>query len=151
MVKRERGQWRPPGLSAGSFMPSSTAVRCSQEVDMPTYTTTTMDAGKRLDVVLTAALKRGRREIQEMIRSGAVTQDGHALKPHTPVKSGASFTYLLPKKVRQPKRASQTVPVEILYEDQELLAVNKPAGFLVHPTRPNSDETTLIDAVVSTR
>ncbi len=75
-----------------------------------------------------------RNKIQNGIRAGAVRIDGEAIKPNHKLKPGQTITILLPK----PPHIGETVipediPLDIRYEDNDLMIINKPAGLVVHP------------------
>ena len=101
----------------------------------------------RLDKVLADALQHSRNQIEKLIRAGqvrlageVVTRPGHKVKPGTPI------TYRF---VEAPERDGKSVDfdVDILYEDDDLLVVNKPAGLVVHPA-PSVKVPTLVDWLV---
>jgi 23S rRNA pseudouridine1911/1915/1917 synthase len=75
-----------------------------------------------------------RNKIQNGIRAGAVKVDGEAIKPNHKLKPGQTITILLPK----PPEISESItpeeiPLNIVYEDNDVLVLNKPAGLVVHP------------------
>ncbi len=101
----------------------------------------------RLDVFLAskiAAISRNR--IQEGIKQGFITVDGKQAKGSYKVQPGERIVVRLP----QPKRfvgiAPQDIPLDIHYEDEALLVVNKPAHMVVHPGHGNW-ENTLVHAL----
>jgi 23S rRNA pseudouridine1911/1915/1917 synthase len=101
----------------------------------------------RLDKVLSAQLRLSRNQIEKMIRAGQVTIGGNIIvKPSYKVEWGVSICYHF---VEAPKRAELPVDfdVDILYEDEDILVVNKPAGLVVHPA-PSVKEPTLVDWLV---
>jgi 23S rRNA pseudouridine1911/1915/1917 synthase len=98
------------------------------------------DARLRLDQVLvrrvTGVARMSRSLAQRWIESGAVAIDRRvATRPSTPVREGASIIVALPSstplKVRPEAEAGE---LHVLYEDDALLAVNKPPGIVVHPS-----------------
>jgi len=101
----------------------------------------------RLDRVLSAQLEQSRNQVEKMIRSGQVRIDGVVVtKPSHKVEAGTSIAYRF---VEAPRREEMPVDfdVEVLYEDDDLLVVNKPAGVVVHPA-PSVKEPTLVDWLV---
>ena len=75
-----------------------------------------------------------RNKIQNGIRAGAVRIDGEAIKPNHKLKPGQTITILLPK----PPNIGETVvpediPLDIRYEDDDVMIIYKPAGLVVHP------------------
>ena len=89
--------------------------------------------GLRLDAFLAAVLPdRSRSQLQKLIKDGLVSGPPGGLKPSTPVKAGQQFTIELPA----PEAASavaEDLPLTILYEDADLVVIDKPAGMVVHP------------------
>ncbi len=102
----------------------------------------------RLDKFLTDRLAhRSRNKVQNAIRAGAVKVDEQAVKPNHRVKPGNVITIVLPKSLEEVYDiAPQNIPLDIVYEDQDVLIVNKPYNLAVHPGVgiPNG---TLVNAV----
>ncbi len=101
----------------------------------------------RLDKVLSVALKQSRNQIEKLIREGWVQVEGACItKPSYKVTAGERITYRF---VEAPRREETPVDfdVQILYEDADILVVNKPAGLVVHPA-PSVKEPTLVDWLV---
>jgi 23S rRNA pseudouridine1911/1915/1917 synthase len=93
----------------------------------------TEEQGQRLDRLLAAAwpeLTRSR--IQALLRAGKVTVDGRAAKPSDQPRPGASIEAEIPDPEPTHLVAEQRV-LDIVFEDEFLLVVNKPAGLVVHP------------------
>jgi len=98
-------------------------------------------AGQRLDQALAALFSDySRARLQQWIRQGNVLVDGQLRKPKDKVFSGdevllrASFEAQVPC-------APEAIPLDLVYEDELLLVVNKPAGLVVHPAAGNPDGT----------
>jgi len=98
-------------------------------------------AGQRLDQVLAALFNDySRSRLQQWIREGRVLVDGQSRKPKDKVFAGehvvlnASFEPQVPC-------APEPIPLDLVYEDEHLLVVNKPAGLVVHPAAGNPDGT----------
>ena len=105
-------------------------------------------AGWRLDRALAAALPSLSRErLKVLTKAGALTRDSEAVRdPATKVKGDERFTLALP----DPEPAHnepQEIPLPIVYEDEHLLVVDKPAGLVVHPAAGNRDGT-LVNALL---
>jgi len=97
------------------------------------------DAGRRLDLVLHRHLRdvraASRTRIQTWIESGLVTVNKTPVKrPSTRAKPGDVVAISLPATARRTVMAAEELPLDLIYEDEHLLAVNKPAGMVVHPT-----------------
>ncbi|TIO99449.1 MAG: RNA pseudouridine synthase, partial [Mesorhizobium sp.] len=96
-------------------------------------------AGKRLDQWLTAQLgpEISRSRVQALIKQGAVTIAGKpAEEAKRKMAPGERVTVIMP----EPEPAEpqgEAIPLDILYEDDELIVVNKPAGLVVHPGAGN--------------
>ncbi|MDX1662241.1 MAG: RluA family pseudouridine synthase [Candidatus Promineifilaceae bacterium] len=103
--------------------------------------------GERLDKALAEAhpeLSRSR--WQQLIKEGAVTVNGDQARPSLRLEGGERIRAILPE-VAETELAAQAIPLSILFEDSALLAVNKPAGMVVHPA-PGHPEGTLVNAVL---
>lgn len=98
--------------------------------------------------VLNKIFKASRNRIQNAIREGAILVDDKPVKPNFKIKPGMVVTLELPKppKENQPVQA-EDIPLDIRYEDEDLLIVLKPAGMTVHPGvgKPNG---TLVNGLV---
>ena len=104
-------------------------------------TFTVEEGGERLDRVLAEHLPDvSRAQVQRLVKSGAVTVNGSLSKPSYRVEPGDRLSALLPEEVEEPLQAEQ-IPLQIVYEDEHLLAVDKPAGMVVHPGAGHSSGT----------
>ncbi|HXU31444.1 MAG TPA: RluA family pseudouridine synthase [Thermoanaerobaculia bacterium] len=106
------------------------------------------DAGQRLDLVLVRHLadrpEISRNQIQNWIDAGRVTIDGKAAgKAADRVPAGAEVSVLLPILAPRPAPEAEEGALEILYEDEHFLALNKPPGLVVHPNRSEAKGTLL--------
>jgi 23S rRNA pseudouridine1911/1915/1917 synthase len=97
--------------------------------------------GARLDTFLTSALPdRSRSQIQKLIKDGHVSGPVKALRTSTPVKAGQTFEIDLPAPVAA-RAVAEDLPLPILYEDTDLVVIDKPAGMVVHPAAGHSSGT----------
>ncbi|HEY1930711.1 MAG TPA: RluA family pseudouridine synthase [Acetobacteraceae bacterium] len=106
-------------------------------------------AGQRLDRYLADAIRTlSRSRVKALIESGQVTRDGQPIRePADPIRAGAAYTLDLPPPA--PARPQpQTIPFDILYEDADLIVLDKPAGLVVHPAPGNLDGT-LVNALLA--
>jgi 23S rRNA pseudouridine1911/1915/1917 synthase len=106
-------------------------------------------AGERLDRFLTASLSGlSRARLQGLIASGAVTRDGTTIKDgNTRVKQGEIYSVQVPPpSPAEPE--GQDIPLDVVYEDNDLIVINKPAGLVVHPAAGNPDGT-LVNALIA--
>jgi 23S rRNA pseudouridine1911/1915/1917 synthase len=89
-------------------------------------------AGQRLDVFLARVSGLSRARVQRLIEDGQVLAAGHPEKPRHRVSAGQRIQLRIPPPA--PLALSpEAIPLDILYEDREILVVNKPAGMVVHP------------------
>ena len=70
--------------------------------------------------------------IQKLIRNGAVTVNGQPVRGSYRVKTDDIVTFALPESV-EPDIRPENIPLDILYEDKDVIVVNKPKGMVVHP------------------
>ena len=104
-------------------------------------------AGERLDVFLSHFLDGFSRSfLQKKITEGCVLYNGKDVKSKQPVKAGDEILLAIPDP--EPVTAvPENIPLEILFEDEDLLFVNKPKGLVVHPA-PGHETGTLVNALV---
>jgi len=104
--------------------------------------------GQRLDQYLAAAVSDlSRTEAQRLIKAGQVTVNGQAAKPSYHLEPGDSVRVELPH--RQPQTIQpENIPLTVIYEDDDLAAVDKPAGMVVHPAHGNLSGT-LVNAALA--
>jgi len=105
-------------------------------------------AGWRLDRALAAIVPGLSRErLKVLTKAGALTKEGKALRdPATKVKGDERFTLAVPDPTPA-HNEPQEIPLPIVYEDEHLLVVDKPAGLVVHPAAGNRDGT-LVNALL---
>jgi 23S rRNA pseudouridine1911/1915/1917 synthase len=121
----------------------------SSEGDRRTLTVEASQAGERLDRVLAAAwpdLSRSR--LKQLIEAGAVRGGGSVLdNAAAKVKAGAVLELLVPAAVRA-EPEGEAIPLNIVFEDQHLIVIDKQAGLVVHPAAGNRDGT-LVNALIA--
>jgi len=105
-------------------------------------------AGWRLDRALAATLPSLSRErLKTLIRSGALERSGTAVRdPATKVRGDERFLLAVPEP-EPAHNVPQDIPLRIIFEDEHLLVVDKPAGLVVHPAAGNRDGT-LVNALL---
>jgi len=103
--------------------------------------------GERLDKALAEATELSRERIKALIAQGRVLLDGApARSPSAKPAAGTTFAIDIPEAA--PAEAQpQDIPLAIVYEDEHLLVVDKPAGLVVHPAAGNPDGT-LVNALL---
>jgi len=107
------------------------------------------DAGERLDRVLAAHLKElSRSRLKTLILAGHIAMDGRTIRdPDTRVNAGAEIVVAVPPP--EPAiPAPETIPLAIVYEDDELIVIDKPRGLVVHPAAGNPTGT-LVNALIA--
>lgn len=88
-----------------------------------------------------------RSQLQRWIKSGQVKVDGKKLRPRDQMSGGEAIQIEVPETV-QPEWEAQPMPLDLVFEDDEILVLNKPAGLVVHPGAGNPDST-LLNALLS--
>jgi 23S rRNA pseudouridine1911/1915/1917 synthase len=110
------------------------------------------DAGRRLDVFLMeySSAKRigiSRTSLQRLIQNGFVSIDAvKSLKTHYKLRSGQKIALEVEDKKTAALRA-EDIPLDVVYEDEDLAVINKPAGLVVHPA-PGNYEHTLVNGLL---
>ena len=103
-----------------------------------------VDEAKRLDTFLAEQLSQTRSQTAQLVKKAVVNVDGKAtLKPGLKLKSGQFVEVTLPEQTTS-EPLSVDFDVEIIYEDEHILVVNKPSGVTVHAA-PSVKEATLVD------
>ncbi|MBU0703633.1 MAG: RluA family pseudouridine synthase [Chloroflexi bacterium] len=104
--------------------------------------------GERLDrVISTQVPDTSRATAQRLIKDGAVTVNGRLSKPSYRVQAGDEILVRIP--AESPEEVlPEDIPLDVIYEDDVLLVVNKPAGMVVHPALGHASGT-LVNAVLA--
>lgn len=110
------------------------------------------DAGQRLDNFLVPRLNVSRARIQHLLSDGKILLNDAPAKPSLKLRGGESITVLSPAE-RPPLRAmAEDIPLDIVYEDDDLAIINKPAGMMVHAGAGATDDQrnrgTLVNALL---
>lgn len=93
------------------------------------------ETGLRLDTLLSLHFHDySRGHLRRIITAGGVKVDGKGNKPAYHVRAGQRISILLPEIPRQTPRP-ENIALEVLYQDEDLVVVNKPPGMVVHPAR----------------
>ena len=111
--------------------------------------TLTLDKdGERLDSALSRLVPElTRSQAQRLIEQGAVTRDGRPVKKNEKLPAGTALELEIPE-VREALIAAQDIPLEVCYEDADVIVVNKPKGLVVHPA-PGHADGTLVNALLA--
>ena len=102
---------------------------------------------KRIDAYIAEKTEYSRVAIQRLISEGKITVNGKIIKSSYKVQQGDE---IIVEKVEAKLVAlqAQDIPIQVLYEDSDIIVVNKPKGMVVHPANGNPDGT-LVNAVMS--
>ena len=118
--------------------------------DVKHFTVTPEQANTRLDVFLTSELagEFSRSRVQALIKAGQVSIDGHAqTTARTAILAGMVIGLTIPE-AEAAKPAAQHMTLDILFEDNDLIVLNKPVGLTVHPGAGMPDGT-LVNALLA--
>ncbi|MBA4165619.1 MAG: RluA family pseudouridine synthase [Erythrobacter sp.] len=107
----------------------------------------TIAAPARLDKALAEASGLSRERVKALIAQGCVMVDGsQANSASAKVAGGTPFTIAVPP-ADEPEAQAQEIALDVVYEDEHLIVINKPAGMVVHPAAGNR-EGTLVNALL---
>ncbi|MCK4871704.1 MAG: RluA family pseudouridine synthase [Phycisphaerales bacterium] len=146
MTRPHNGDDRDPLLTGGgSLNPEAVgdAMQTTGNDDGPVTVTFTLkrNLSKRLDKYLADRIPyMSRSALQRLIASGAVTVNGRASKPSTSLHQGDEVRVIVPPPPSKDIPA-QDIPLDILFEDEHMIVVNKQAGLIVHPARSEKSGT----------
>lgn len=102
----------------------------------------------RLDKFVTMRIENATRtKVQKGIEMGTVLVNDRIIKSNYQIKPGDVVTVVLPNPPRNPELIAEDIPIDILYEDDDILLVNKAAGMVVHPGY-NNYTGTLVNALL---
>ena len=104
-------------------------------------TLTADTSGERLDAFLARSMEgMSRSAVQRLIEDGNVLRDGKRCRKNDRLEAGAVLTVTLPE-VKPTEIAPKEIPLEIVYEDEDVAVINKPKGLVVHPAPGHTDDT----------
>lgn len=108
---------------------------------------TAQESGERIDALLARSLENmTRSSAQRLLEGGMVTLGGNPVKKNYKTVSGDSFEIILPD-ARETELVPEDIPLDIVYEDDDVIVVNKPRGMVVHPA-PGHSSGTLVNALM---
>ncbi len=107
----------------------------------------TDEAGQRIDLFLASRTQLSRSAIQRLARDGRVTANGLPVEPSYKIHAGEDVVVDVPDAQPALSLLGEDIPIDVLYEDEDVLVVNKPAGLVVHPAHGHATGT-LVNAVV---
>ena len=103
--------------------------------------------GGRLDQFLVSMLEgRSRSQIQRLIKDGHVLVAGRPAKSNQPVKAGQTIAVDSPEPI-EPRPKPEAIPLPIVYQDHDVIVIDKPAGMVVHPAAGHASGT-LVNALL---
>ena len=107
---------------------------------------TAKESGERIDALL-ARCGYTRSAAVRMIETGRVTRGGEAVKKSERTRAGDVYLVEEPEEVAPSAAEPQDIPLEVVYEDSDVIVVNKPRGLVVHPA-PGHPDGTLVNALL---
>jgi 23S rRNA pseudouridine1911/1915/1917 synthase len=120
----------------------------AQDIDTQTIVVTAGEDGERLDRVLAGHAELSRSRLKALILAGEIAIDGQTIRdPAHRVNAGASISVRVPPPT-DPAPKAETIELAILYDDAELIVIDKPAGLVVHPGAGNWTGT-LVNALIA--
>ncbi len=103
--------------------------------------------GERIDVFLARELPDlTRSAVQKLLEQGQVSLRGVPIKKNHKTEAGAVYSVILPE-LKEIPLVAQDIPLDVIYEDEDLLVINKPKGMVVHPAAGHEDGT-LVNALL---
>jgi 23S rRNA pseudouridine1911/1915/1917 synthase len=115
---------------------------------MPIITANEEDVSSRLDAFLTSKLPDvSRSAVHRLIEEGCVTVNGHEVKPSCKISPGDAIEYRMPE-VKPSDMSPEDLHLDIVYEDDDLLVINKLKGMVVHPA-PGAPDGTVVNALLA--
>ena len=105
------------------------------------------ESGERIDALLARSIEdMTRSQAQRLIESGLVTFEGAPVRKNRRTTVGEAYAVVLPESV-EAEFTAQDIPLDIVYEDGDVVVVNKPRGMVVHPA-PGHPDGTLVNALM---
>ena len=111
-----------------------------------TYTVSDTDAGKRLDSYLAEVADMSRSAASKLIESGEVTVGGKKTEKKYQLKAGDEIEVNVPE-AEEYEALPENIPLNVVYEDADIIVINKPSGMVVHPA-PGNYTGTLVNALL---
>ncbi len=103
----------------------------------------------RVDRFVADATGLSRSHVQKLITDGRLTSQGHTVRANTIVTAGTELVLDVPEPVALDLAPAHDIPLTIVYEDDDLLIVDKPSGLVVHPSAGHYDGDTLVNALLA--
>ena len=103
----------------------------------------------RIDRFIADATGLSRSHVQKLISDGRLTVDGIPVRANALVAAGTEVRLDVPQPLELDLAPAPDIPLRIVYEDDDLLIVDKPAGLVVHPSPGHHDGDTLVNALLA--
>ncbi len=110
------------------------------------YTVNDADKGQRLDAYCAEAAGITRSAAARLIEEGSITVSGRTEAKKYQVKTGDAIEINLPE-CKEPEALPENTPLDVVYEDDDIIVINKPKGMVVHPA-PGNYTGTLVNALL---
>jgi pseudouridine synthase, rluA family len=114
--------------------------------EVKTLTPSEADKGKRLDAYIGEATDLSRSYAQNLIEDGLVSVSGRKVAKKYKIKAGETIMISIPE-AKPIDAAPEDIPIDIIYEDEDVIVVEKPRGMVVHPAIGNPSGT-LVNAIM---
>lgn len=129
------------------MIPDKSGTGSDQMTDPVLFIADEEAEGERVDRYLSAQdISVSRSYIQKIITEGGILVNGKTVKPGTRLKEDDQILLRLPAE-KEPDIRPENIPLDILYEDDDLLVVNKPKNMVVHPSAGHAEHT-LVNALL---
>ena len=115
---------------------------------MPEHIIKEEDAGGRLDAFLPSIIDTSRAQIQKMIKAGAITLNGETVRTNTLLEPGAVIFYPGAEAFALPVKTEPAPILNIVFEDDDLMVINKPAGLIVHRANERDVNPNVVDGIL---
>lgn len=102
----------------------------------------------RADRYVADATGLSRTHVQRLIAEGRLTADGRRLRARDPIPPGSHLELEIPEPREEGVHKPESIPLSVIYEDADLLIVDKPAGLVTHPA-PGHETGTLVNALLA--
>lgn len=130
LLRRKRPTNRPPHVGNNS-------VEHGGDEQVRQFTVPDSAAGTRIDVFLTAAIDGySREQLRLAVHAGAAQVDGRDVRPSFRLRPGQRISFRVPPPAPDGS-LPENIPLDIVFEDEGFVVVNKPPGMVVHPARGN--------------
>ncbi|MBC7544109.1 MAG: RluA family pseudouridine synthase [Candidatus Sericytochromatia bacterium] len=119
----------------------------NDDSDSEAWTVEADSVGERLDIAITQRLPGlTRTRVQQLVAAGQVTLNDKPTKPGIKLRAGETVSLTIPP-LQELTVMAENIPLSVIYEDSDLLVINKPKGMVVHPA-PGHLHGTLVNALL---